>query len=883
MSNGSFGNSSDPISRSRNWDHPNGLGWQVWRRAQSTGLLTQPIQRDLARFRANTFRSRVPLLADIQRRWALTSDPVVNRFSLNLPLLWVHPRIFRDSPSPELPALAAWSLPPHPEPSVAFPAVELSPLLSARTEFPKAMMTKGRERASKEVVVQRNVQSSDLVDVKSDVRPDSSFDPFGSIARSLLPKSDPQTSKGFSFTKEPIQSSDETLTALSIKPFGGDNSRINAYKRFLIPSQLSAGRFIASGHTPLLRQSLMPQRLVRQDVQYLPLSSRITLLPAVFRQQDRQISGSLHGSGVMLPRTDHSLRLRSASVPLLSFARSNDFDAKITGPLSFPQLRVRNQAKTVARHEVGTQPWPLETTRPQSAAGLGIEHRTLTTNHDLAMIRRQEEGPLQRQNIVMDTAVQRSGIVRARGALSATAVRLPLSVGIWRYDKRIPLSAQQPDLKFSKTASGFDFPLLASKAGSIPPIDLSAHDNESTMKVVAAQNVAETLVRPQPSMVEDGERSAPHSLAARSQSAEYKVWAAKPLPLTNTVGQRTALTTIPQLAVSREKDSSQPRQSEPSGIPVRHRYDEPGATWRASTTILASTARGVGQPLSRNDSESDRTFHNRITEPHSQEGSNTFQLFTSPDAMLNRFYSGPGVWAGHRVGDPRVSSRRTSLARAPAGMISLVTLPLNTAQSYVVPGETRGGHFDLSGDGGESGISWSGIARASFGLTENDSESGLAQKRLLLTDSWPTRRRANLTSTLSEGRLVIPTAPPLLRLADIGRDRDQQPSIMQARDAALDMPLAPLLRTESRDDLTLHYRVNGAVVQTISAGLGKATGASGGAPAALVGGGEPKAIGTEKGASAAPIDLDELVEKAWQKLMRKLTIEQERRGYSRWA
>ena len=32
---------------------------------------------------------------------------------------------------------------------------------------------------------------------------------------------------------------------------------------------------------------------------------------------------------------------------------------------------------------------------------------------------------------------------------------------------------------------------------------------------------------------------------------------------------------------------------------------------------------------------------------------------------------------------------------------------------------------------------------------------------------------------------------------------------------------------------------------------------------------------------AAQMDIDELVEKAWQKIMRKLTIEQERRGYTR--
>lgn len=36
------------------------------------------------------------------------------------------------------------------------------------------------------------------------------------------------------------------------------------------------------------------------------------------------------------------------------------------------------------------------------------------------------------------------------------------------------------------------------------------------------------------------------------------------------------------------------------------------------------------------------------------------------------------------------------------------------------------------------------------------------------------------------------------------------------------------------------------------------------------------------GASNRPVDLDELVERAWQKLMRKVSIEQERRGYARW-
>jgi hypothetical protein len=45
---------------------------------------------------------------------------------------------------------------------------------------------------------------------------------------------------------------------------------------------------------------------------------------------------------------------------------------------------------------------------------------------------------------------------------------------------------------------------------------------------------------------------------------------------------------------------------------------------------------------------------------------------------------------------------------------------------------------------------------------------------------------------------------------------------------------------------------------------------------------EAAAGATETGASPAQIDLDELMDKVWQQFMHKLTIEQERRGYSRW-
>ncbi len=44
----------------------------------------------------------------------------------------------------------------------------------------------------------------------------------------------------------------------------------------------------------------------------------------------------------------------------------------------------------------------------------------------------------------------------------------------------------------------------------------------------------------------------------------------------------------------------------------------------------------------------------------------------------------------------------------------------------------------------------------------------------------------------------------------------------------------------------------------------------------------PAASGTEAASAGSGIDPEELVEKIWQKIMRRLTIEQERRGCSPW-
>src|SRR5499426_320284 len=161
MSNGSSENSRD---RSHSWDHPNGLGWQVWRRAQSTGLLTQPIQRDLARFRANALRNPAPLVSDIRRRWRVGENISVYRFGLDLPLFLGWVPSYRGTTSHHLSVAgseAAGRIPdtsrnflPHEKSRFSVTATLVgSPSLAADTQKPAQAMVRRSASESEETVV----------------------------------------------------------------------------------------------------------------------------------------------------------------------------------------------------------------------------------------------------------------------------------------------------------------------------------------------------------------------------------------------------------------------------------------------------------------------------------------------------------------------------------------------------------------------------------------------------------------------------------------------------------------------------------------------------------------------------------------------------------
>ena len=137
---------------------------------------------------------------------------------------------------------------------------------------------------------------------------------------------------------------------------------------------------------------------------------------------------------------------------------------------------------------------------------------------------------------------------------------------------------------------------------------------------------------------------------------------------------------------------------------------------------------------------------------------------------------------------------------------------------------------------------------------------------------------AGLAPVLLPMRFGALTAPPLMRRSDVPVRHELHAPAPATQSVSLDLPLAaPTIRRDERSSAVLH-RSNGTSLQAASREA-----ASAASRALPIGAGAEIPVVEAPAAAAKPqIDLDELVEKAWQKLMRKLTIEQERRGYSRW-
>jgi len=120
-------------------------------------------------------------------------------------------------------------------------------------------------------------------------------------------------------------------------------------------------------------------------------------------------------------------------------------------------------------------------------------------------------------------------------------------------------------------------------------------------------------------------------------------------------------------------------------------------------------------------------------------------------------------------------------------------------------------------------------------------------------------------------------SPPLLHHFAAPIERGAPTSAVVMREGAHTLPLASPPWIERQNGSPWPSAGESGIIQASPQVPGSAMPG----PRPISGEHETEVLQTETGASPSQVDLDELVEMAFQKLMRKLTIEQERRGYTR--
>jgi hypothetical protein len=983
MSNGSSRNSSHPGNPAQNWDHPNSLGWQVWRRAHSTGLSTQSVQRDLARFRINILQDHAPLLAHIRRRWSLEGNSVVDRFGLNLPLIWARPRLFHgSSESHQLPSFTPLALRRAAEPPILPSGFELPPV-SGVAELPQAMRTKGDEQISEKAVVQKNARLSDSTDVNSDARlleltisslkhqrsgPDSLLNLHGSIPGNLLRKSYSPPFKSLSFPKASIGNPSETLADPTIKASAGENFPINSPKYFLVPRQLT-----------LARQSLLPQRLVGQGLRYFSFSSGTPLLSAVARQQDWRISSSLHGSAAGFPGTDHLpisalSRPESALTPFISLSRGDVSSTEMTAPPKVSQARALHGGETGGQLRTSGQDSTISMAEPRdyeaniiprsyslqptnlvvafkertisrtalskpSVAGSTPERTALTRNRDITISRVEGKLTPQWSRVAGETTlvgrVMASVISRGSGTRSPVGVMLPpLAVTRHRFEQ--PFSLYNSNLAPTFGPRGFVSTPHRSTYVPAAGLEFAPHAEEVDARIVTSPSWAPStdlrLTNPTASQITPtisrpfaaGAQERPGLPALSDERRISNLAGAHAISVFTT--PRTAISMSPAAmplstpAVLRRAESmaggTEQRFFSQRAVPVAltvSRVEYPG--FPSSSEAARGNALGVGL--------SD-TFAGERKTLQTNEGSDSNLVFGS---VASRAVIESGRISNDATGTSVTTSPSQSFdgERHPKETHYPQSMGVSIAREAVAA--TGFGTVSVHGDIGRPRLPLpthrgglplgGGIARTQRSLQRVTGRSAapllIARSRGIRTAmgdqlpgiTIPTQaiqlmeplsvewirdvragessefhlQSAGPTSVLAPMRPITITPPPLMRRSDVPARQEQHTPVPATRGISHDLPLAALSVMRDERSLAVLHRSNGTSLQTASQEAASAVSR----PLPIGAGAEIPTVEAPAAAAKPQIDLDEIVEKAWQKLMRKLTVERERRGYTRWV
>ena len=841
MSNGSSGNSGEPVSRARNWDHPNGLGWEVWRRVQSTGLLTQPIQRDWSRFHANTLRHPAPLASEIRRRWGVGGNPSIGRFALDLPLSLGYFPFFRARPLHHLSASG---------PETARRFTDTSRVVSEKSRLEVATTIPGS--------------------------PSSAAD---------------------------SQENEQTMVPPSVNRWAHttavDTAARDTESSKQEQSEQNSSRFAL--RTTLVRQEgLLPQRITA-TVGTLPLNPKPSLLSTDIIERHQSMRGLQRRPNVESSKSEdrfatEPVRPMHETSRLLNRTARGEFDLSTNSPLLGPVT----QAESVPRIDTEAETTAAE---PGTTAQGSLMAAALPMDHSPGGVSRADVQPIDRiggtKERVRPDLFERSGvgqsalqpgektgmILRTQRILSPIARMLPLSSVPRQQLEHVPAPGLYPA---ARTERSFDARVGPSSGGLDTSVNPNTTDSQQTGTTLRNQRAISNF---------GGAYTAPVLTTRRTVIGLRP--AAMPISIAPIFKRHESMTgsvqppLIPEVSVGFASTAARAEYQGSSRIDNSIRRDETGAG--------VSFSFGDGSRVIRTDeaSDSNRVFGRSLSHTVMAR-KNRFGDFTRtrgdslPDQPRARaiaatdLYDRPSIEVsmsrgapagvgfgtvsdsgaiGHQegwlpiaeAGSPLMgfagaqSSIQRVFGRFAAPLLTARTALTSMALGNQLPRRTEAPEISQS----------TKIVRAGWSRSRNAGEPAEI-----------TPRSPELVTSIAPLWSTTITAPAVLHRSAASPNQEPYTLAPANGGAFHDLPLVAQSMIAKEINLTAAHHTNETSIQTAPEGqpVSPLT------RTAPIGGLEAAGIEANPDASKQQIDLDELVEKAWQKLMRKLTIEQERRG-----
>src|SRR5215831_1627255 len=867
MSIGSSGKAGGLGDHSQGWNDPNGLGWQLWRRAQSTGLLVRQVQRQLARLRISSLSSRHSLASEIRGRWGLGRG---SRSGGDLPLFLRRFRWFGPS---------RWQSGPTVEPGAASrPANIERPLANTLRTSSLDVVARSREATARPSTRADNTAYMDSSWLRGGLDPYASPSPRGPAperAASRRPAEASGVSASRSIEQGPNVVAESVGDAagvpaaapvIALTPERGDgqgvvvaNSGATRAETPFVPVSREPGGPIRSGampstpFVPVFREPGGPTRSgAMPSTPFVPLS--------------RELGGPTR-SGAM-PSTLSARPSLPSAAPVI-VVHEDSINRGITrisravaepwippaGLLVLPVSRPSPSEPPRISRTVFVTPRPAATGAERTAAG----HDTIT----LTLRSRGTPPPtlVSQPGVVVTHQVPPANVLTVREGMAVSPVARSAArfVGLDRAlaAGRMGVSVGSGESPFAVALAGLDWPSVerfgpvrtpdpilshrtrsSGGSGAVPRLDARRDDRALDGSGPGVGAVARFTEPRFAAAVSSGSAEGWIERKATIGELMWTVDSSEARPSTGGGGQQPAMTAMtPSVGVVGRVYAPTTTLGGGSAPPS-------GAGSSAPSSGFAAIIMDRGSPVLVERAVARRTALER--------GFETLHLASHRESQPSWFLAHQG---------------RPPLGGAPARSVSRYGARWPTAPALVArsPG-IRTNSADQLPD--------AGTLPPAIGSMEIVALGWGSDVRPVASVGRP--QTPGPTAVIATMRSMT-LSRPALRTVEIPADGPPRQAALPGATGERELLLAARPGPAAGDHVTAIQRASEFSVQ--AAASTPTVSAEGRAPVGAVVG--ARVGGTQADASSARIDLDELVDRAWQKLMHKVTIEQERRGYTR--